>query len=354
MLRQSLLLALFCSSALVLSACGDGQPLFDEDDDGGTCTTDCGGDGGDDGGDGNLSVDLPPGTDDPRASGDILRFEERNESGGGLVTDVSYNRQRDTFSVDNLGFDGQGPYDRGDDVASMGGYAVYDADIVVEDFLTGEAVDQIVPYRAILGVSTNRVDGDRRTSFAIVRTGGYVPYGFGGFIYERNGSVVLPEPGAGQAVFTGDYAGMRVFDGIGGLEFTRGDMEIAIDFNDFNANEAVRGVLTNRAAFDEQGNRIRLGGDDDALVLPDLPFVIQEGAQSLNEDGELAGLVANGRLLESGTVEEYETGVYYGIIAGDLTDRDDGGEIVGILVIDSTDPRFDVPVQETGGFILYR
>ena len=187
-----------------------------------------------------------------------------------------------------------------------------------------------------------------------MRTGGYVGYGFGGFIYERNGEVVLPDAGSGQAVFTGDYAGMRVFDGQGGLEFTRGDMEVAIDFNDFNANEAVRGVLTNRAAFDVDGNRIQLGGTDDDLVLPDLPFVIQEGAQSLNDDGEIAGEVANSRVTDSGSVEPYEAGTYYGIIAGDLTDRNDGGEIVGVLVIESTDPRFDIQVQETGGFIVYR
>jgi hypothetical protein len=203
-------------------------------------------------------------------------------------------------------------------------------------------------------VSTNTADGEPRTSFAIVRTGGYVGYGFGGFVYERNGEVVLPELGAGQAVFRGDYAGMRVFDGIGGLEFTRGDMEIAIDFNDFNANEAVQGLLSNRRAFDINGASILLGTGDDDLQLPDLPFVIQEGAQSLNDNGELSGEVANSIVDSSGTVSEYETGTYYGIIAGDTTDAGDGGEIVGVLVFESTDPRFDVTVQETGGFIVYR
>jgi hypothetical protein len=51
----------------------------------------------------------------------------------------------------------------------------------------------------------------------------------------------------------------------------------------------------------------------------------------------------------------YETGTYAGIIAGDLTDVNDGGEIVGVLVIESEDSRFTgVNFQETGGFIATR
>ncbi len=43
------------------------------------------------------------------------------------------------------------------------------------------------------------------------------------------------------------------------------------------------------------------------------------------------------------------------MIAGDATDPSDGGEIVGVIVIESEDPRYEgVTAQETGGFILYR
>ena len=333
-------------SALVLfgllAGCGDGQPLFDEGTDDG---------GGDDGGI-DTGTKLPPGTDDPTPRSGITRFEAPDDKGGGYVTDVSYNAKNDTFSVDNLGFDGANIYARGTAVSSMNGYAVYEADVVVEDSLTGEPIGQIVPYRALLGISDNDAGDDPRTSFAIVRTGGYVGYGFGGFIYERNGGVVLPT--TGQARFEGDYAGVRVFENQSGLEYTRGDMFIAIDFEDFNEGPAVQGRITNRVAFDAEGDPIPLGGEGE-LVLPTLVFTIQGGTSTLNANGELAGQLTSSLVNEDGALQPYEEGTYYGIIAGDLTDPKDGGEIVGIIVIESQDPRYSgVTAQETGGFILYR
>ena len=131
---------LFCLAAL--AACGDGQPLFDE------VVPDITnpGDGTDTDGDGELDagVELPPGTDEPESDEGIIRFEARDGTGGGLVTDVSYDATNDTFSVDNLGFDGANVYQRGTAVATLGGYAVYDADVVTEDFLTGEQIDRSV------------------------------------------------------------------------------------------------------------------------------------------------------------------------------------------------------------------
>jgi hypothetical protein len=337
----------------LLAACGDGQPLFDED---GTDTgTDDGTGGTDDGtddGDLDSGVDLPPGTSEPNANDGILRYEASNDQGGGFVTDVSYDARTDTFTVDNLGFDGANVYSRGDAVSTMGGYAVYDADIVVEDPLTGDPINQIVPYRALLGISENSVDGQARTSFAIVRTGGYVDYGFGGFVYERNGEVVLPT--SGQARFEGDYAGIRVFSGTGGLEYTRGDMAVAIDFEDFNSGPAVRGQISNREAFDTQGNPIATGGEGQ-LQLPNVNFVVQAGVSTLDDNGELSGELNSFIVNEAGALEVYESGVYYGILAGDATADGDGGEIVGVIVLESEDPRFDsVTAQETGGFIVYR
>jgi hypothetical protein len=337
----------------LLAACGDGQPLFDET----PAEPDPDVDGNDDGdgdGDGDLDSgpELPPGTEEPSPRDGILRYEAENETGGGFVTNVSYDARTDTFTVDNLGFDGANVYSRGESVSTMGGFAVYEADVEVDDFLTGDAIDQLVPYRAILGISDNTVGGEARTSFAIVRTGGYVSYGFGGFVYERNGEVVLPS--SGQAQFSGDYAGIRVFSGNGGLEYTRADMTMAIDFEDFNDGAAVRGRITNREAFDDDGNPIALGGVGQ-LVLPNLNFVIQAGESTLNENGEIVGSLASFARDETGALVEYEVGTYYALIAGDTTNAADGGEIVGVVVVESDDPRFEgVTAQETGGFILYR
>ena len=169
---------------------------------------------------------------------------------------------------------------------------------------------------------------------------------------EKLGGVVLPT--TGQARFEGDYAGVRVFENQSGLEYTRGDMVVAIDFEDFNDGPAVRGRITDRVAFDAEGDPIPLGGEGE-LVLPTLVFTIQGGTSTLNANGELAGQLTSSVLNEDGALQPYEEGTYYGIIAGDLTDPKDGGEIVGIIVIESQDPRYSgVTAQETGGFILYR
>lgn len=294
----------------------------------------------------------PPQSSDLIARGDIIRAEAENEDGGGLVSEVIYNPDDDTFFVDGLGFDGENIYQRGVEVSQLNGYAVYEADVVTPDFLTGDPIGQIVPYRAIYGVSENEIStGEPTTSFAIVRTGGYVQYGFGGFLYERNGSVELPT--SGQAIYTGDYAGVRVFDNTGGLEYTQGEMFIAVDFNDFNTNDAVRGEITNRAAFDINGNEIAIGGDGQ-LLLPDVRFVIEAGGNDVQENGEFSGEVSSFTLTDSNEVEVYETGSYYAVLAGDNTSGD-GGEVVGVIVMTSDDPRFEnVTAQETGGFILYR
>ncbi len=319
-------------------------------------------------------VDLPPGTDNPRPNNDLRRVEERDDKGGGLARDFRYNAATDTFSVDNLAFDGFNEYRRsGEEGVSetffagstkggtassgtLGGYAVYEADIAVTDFLDGSQVGQALPYRAIFGVSEFTAVNDAgetvpRSAFAIVRTGGYTDYGFGGFIYERSGAVVLPPDNfRGQAVFEGEYAGMRVFEGRSGLEFTRGDVTVQLDFLDFNQNDGVAVFVRDREAFDSAGNPI----DPDTLPLPVLTSVVRVGVDSPSASGEITGDIGSTRVNETGVAEEYETGKYYGILSGDITSGD-GGEIVGIFVVESEDPRFEnVNAQETGGFIVYR
>lgn len=341
----------------LLAACGDGnpfpvdEPVVEEEEEV---------DGGEEPEPGEQPDDVldtgtvrPPLSDDLEARGDIVRAEALNdENGGGQLASVIYDAATDTMIVDGLGFDGENVYQRGQAVSQLNGYAVYDADLVATDSVTGDPIDQIVPYRAVYGVSQNSISGgEPRTSFAIVRTGGYVQYGFGGFIYGRSGDVELPT--TGQAVYSGDYAGVRVFTNTGGLEYTEGDMTIAIDFNDFNTNDAVQGEVTNRVAFDVNGDEIALGGDGQ-LVLPDLRFVIEAGGTNIQSNGEFSGELQSLTVTDTGEVETYESGTYYAVLAGDNT-AGDGGEVVGIIVVESDDPRFEnVTAQETGGFILYR
>lgn len=299
MWRTFLLIGLLGTTSLTLAACGDGNPFFPMDTDGDGIPDkdddDANGNGipdSEEAGEGCAicgTPDLPPGTTEPSASNGIFRYEDVDGEGGGYVRTVAYNGQNggnDTFTVDNLAFDGANVYGRGTAVGNMGGYAVYEADQIVLDSVTGAPIDQL-EYRAIYGVSTETttVAGQQLpvSRFAIVRSGSYTDYGFGGFVYERNGSVTLPT--SGQALFTGTYGGMRVFQNQGGLEYTRADVRVSIDFDDFNAGNGVRGVLFNRAAFDLSGRPVATGTAEGQLQLPNLGFVIAPGV--MTDDGEI-------------------------------------------------------------------
>ncbi len=331
----------------LLAGCGDGQP-FEFDEDTGTPTTP-GEDGGTDPDTDGLEggPELPPGTSEPSDDDSIARYEPKGDGTGGYVESVTYHAGSDTFEVDNLAFDGANEYNRRGPVRSMGGYAVYEANETETDPRSGNPINQF-DYRAIYGVSTDRVRVDGalqpRSRFAIVRSGSYSNYGFGGFVYERNGGVTLPENG--QAIFSGDYAGIRVFGGSGGLEYTRGEISVAVDFEDFNDGNGVRGRVSSREAFSIDGTPVLTGGPGQ-LVLPDLVFDV--GPNTTTPNGEISSGVRSYASIDGGPFDVYEEGNYYGIIGGDAD------EIVGIIVVESDDPRFDnVTAQETGGFIVYR
>lgn len=295
--------------------------------------------------------DLPPGTEHPTPTSGIVRYEEQNDIGGGYVTSVTYDAEHDTFTVDNLAFDGDNVYTRENNPAvstlsdpdGRARYTVYEASTAVPDHQTGNEVSQL-QYRAILGRSSNTAaNGEPVTQFAIVRTGSYVDYGFGGFIYERNGGVELPTEG--QATFAGDYAGIRVMAGNApgdDLNYVTGEARVDIDFEDFNNGGGVKGQISDRRYTDSEGNPI--------LDLPDEDLLFDIGPGTVSQNGEMSAGIRSNRTDESGQRVEYEAGTYYAIIAGDNAD-----EIVGIVVVESDDPRYDgVTAQETGGFIVYR
>lgn len=341
---------------LLLAACGAGQPFFDEPV--ATCDVTVDPDcvptvtpDPDPESDGSFTGTLPPGTDEPQANRSILRYEAEDGQGGGYVQNVQYNEGNDTFYVDNLAFDGANVYDRGDPVAQMGGYAVFDAVEIVRDPQTNKEIGQF-DYHAIYGASSETVTVNGqivpRTQFAIVRTGSYAGYGFGGFIYQRNGSVNLPT--GGQARWDGSYAGMRVFNGTGGIQYTRADMVVAIDFEDFNQGNGVYGRIYDREFFHEDGSPVILGttSDGDQPIAPDLLFEVGPGA--MTDNGEISAGIHSSAPDSSGVVSEFETGTYYAVVAGDNAD-----EIVGVIVIEATEPgQQGATVQETGGFILAR
>ena len=343
---------------------------------------------------GTLAADLGA---EREARGDVGRTEGRDGTGG-ITTAFSLNAEDDTFLVDNLAFDGLNVYQRGSSdaataLANIGDISVFSADEVVEDFLTNEPVLQAAPYIALFDSSDVLIGEDGevlvpRTAVTVIRSGAYTGFGFGGFGYERAGEVVLAQ--TGQASFTGDYAGLRVYSEEARLELIEGKIAIQIDFDDFDETQGVAGQVTERQAFNADGiplptfngiNRFDIDLADypesefpltvfdeptdenprayvssDVIQLPDLPFVVRAFGESIDDQGQISGEVRN-RYVEpvSGATVTYEEGFYFGVIAGDTTSAADGGEIAGIIRTESPDSRFrGVTAQETGVFIADR
>ncbi len=344
---------IYLAALLVLAGCG-GSPFPSG-----------GGGGGGGGGTTNISVsDLPTTTITVTPDGVVERHEKHNTgTNGGTVTGngfafkngkISYDGTADTFTVDNLAFDGGNVYQRDATQPDLGPAKVYAADTTYADAQTGALIDQF-SYRALYGVSTSG-----KTQFAIVRTGAYADYGFGGFIYGRNGGVTLPATGSEPAKYSGTYAGLRDSQG-SGMSYTTGDMELSIDFKDFNPDESatgngagIQGYVTNRRIFDLAGNDITqlvLDGinadktpDVDLTALPTLAFKVGPGV--LDNNGEAQGEL-NSLIQVSGANKELEAGKYYAVVSGANAD-----EVAGVIVVVSTIN--SVNFRETGGFILYR
>lgn len=332
------LVALTVSS--FLAGCG-GNPFLDPaEDPGGTSDN---------------PVDELPGTDTPSASRGIVRYEDVDDgTGNGYAQSVTYDVGTDTFEVDNLGFDGANAYTRSATEPSAYPFGLYESATVVTDPVSGNPIPQFV-HRLVGGDSG-------KTSFAIVRTGAYTSYGFGGFVLQREGGVTLPT--TGQAVFNGDYAGLRDFNGKPGLEVTSGTTQVAIDFEDFNAGDAVQGTISNRRIYDLNGADItativdsinaKYNPDGTGLDIANLPVLnFRVGPGAIDANGEIRGFldswVGDYRGGKSGTTT-FETGNYYAIVAGDTPD-----EVVGVIVVEGEDPLCDnCTARETGGFIAYR
>ncbi len=293
-------------------------------------------------------VDLPPGTAAPKSGSPIKRSEERDDNGNGFATDIGYDKATDTFFVDNLAFDGDNGYARDSDVRNLAGFQVYEGDRSTKDPVSGQVIPQF-QHKAIRGASRTG-----KTGFSIVRTGSYVDYGFGGFVYERTGGVKIPK--SGQAGYSGNYAALRDFRNSGGLEYATGKMTVAFDFKDFNEGAGVQGEVTSRRIFDVSGRDITQAyiaaltakSERTQTKIPDLVFTV--GPNTTNSAGEFTNGITSSYVDREGVRVQYESGKYYAVLAGDSAE-----EITGVVVVEGEDPFVDgVTARESGGFILYR
>lgn len=362
-----LAMALLCLASLAACESGGGEVLRDNDTETGDNNAGDGDGDADDGDPIDSPAELPPGTASPTPDASIFRTEPVDlEKGNGFANSFAYDNETDTFFVDGLAFDSSQPdgvpYQRSVP-GSLGPFALYEAPATFEDPINDEPIGQFT-HRALYGVSDSG-----QTEFAIVRTGSYIEYGFGGFIYQRNGDVVLPLEG--QATYTGDYAGIRDFNGRGGLEYVTGDKRIDIDFRGFRNNcdgtvcaDAVRGYVFDRTVFDIDGNDITQSyldalGEENGGTVSEMPVLqYRIGPNVMTPNGEISGEVFSTLeyLTEDGVLERnpFEEGNYYAVMSGDHT-SEPGGEIVGVVVVEFDDPATDSgTVRETGGFIVER
>jgi predicted small lipoprotein YifL len=356
--NQIISLALIAS----LAACGDGNPFETEEDTTTTEEEDTTEDTTTDEGTGIDRDGIPPGTATADPDEPIFRSEPTVDDGGqdgdGFATGLAYNSADDTFTVDNIAFDGDAPYERGVLVSSLvenadgvGEFNVYEGASTTTDPVSGASINQFI-YRAVYGVSRNRIVNDDGTTsenpttqFAIVRTGSYVGYGFGGFIYQRDNGVTLPS--SLQATFRGKSAGLQDSQMAGPLRYTTADVIIDIDYDDFNdegdafIGDGVKGGIYNRRVFDLNGNDVtaEFATEIGETSIPGVSFEV--GPDVLDTNGEILTTVFSTHSDGS----NYETGTFYAIVAGD-----DPDEIVGVFVLEAAS--FDT--RDTGGFIVYR
>ncbi len=344
-------------TVLALASCGGsgGNPLQTAASSGGGTTT--------------PTTTILPGTQNPTPGGAIQRLEAKGTAGqtdygNGFANGFTHDATNDTFTVQGLPFDGNQPpgtvFTRSTSPASLAtNFALYEQPAAVPDFGTNTPITQDM-YRALYAVSASG-----NTEFAIVRTGGYADYGFGGFLYQRNNGVTLPT--SGQATYTGDYAGIQDANGSGGLRYVDGTMSIDIDYGGFSGNcasgsgaceNAVSGTVTNRRIFDSSGTDITasvitaLDTDNTSITVTQLPVLqFKIGPDVMDANGEITGEVHS--TFSDGS--QFESGKYYAVMSGDHSSPT-GGEIVGIVVSEfsTTSIANGGTVRETGGFIVTR
>lgn len=309
----------------------------------------------------NTTVDLG-GSTQVSSKTAIIHYEKQDTNGDGYASNFAYDSTNDTFTIDGLAFDGSNVYTRipsnssqlPTEYAGVTGYPgtfnVYESPTYTSDPVTGAPVSQF-QYRAIYGKGAT-------TSFVIVRTGSYVNYGFGGFVYSRDGGVTLPA--SGQAHYAGNYAGLRDFDGKTGLNYTTGQMTMDVDFAGFASSDnatgaGVKGYIVNRKIYASDGSDItsqvladlNTKYNTTQSVLPTLSFTVNPSAMS--PAGEMSADISSSINTSSG-IQSYETGKYYAVISGA-----NAGEVAGVIVVTSSDPSASaVTARETGGFILQR
>lgn len=290
----------------------------------------------------------------------VVTFSSPNSSAmfasQGDADGYRYDDENDHIYIDNLPFDGLAtdPYVRHTQVPTTNRqFGIYKSNEVVNGaFGAGNAPIEQFPHRAIYGTTPSG-----GSQVVIVKTGSYAGEGFGGYAYQRLASDINGNdtkfimPSSKQAVWKGGYQAMLVYSNDRpGLNHVTGNMEINVDFDDFNTTPGVKLFIRDRQIFDDEGTNVTsaftsIPGQNpdgtEGLFHQSIVSVVNSGGV-LNANGEFSGDIT-----PSGSID---AGNFYGILSGENAD-----EAVGVVVVEWTDPLFSgSTVNETGGFIVTR
>ncbi|SOB93153.1 hypothetical protein SAMN05877831_101124 [Rhodobacter maris] len=224
----------------------------------------------------------------------------------------SYDATKDEIHINNLPFDLDGTYQKVDGL-TVGGQQVY------------RNANGARTYYALYVQGTNTL-----TAASVAATDSYVDYGYSGTMFRGTGNVDLPTDA--QATYQGSYQGIRIYEGGGAHGFSTGDVQMVIDFEDFDDTGAISTTVGNRVAYDANG-----------AVLGALPSLVVADTQ---HEG---GVIAQTTISEGyGDTATGASGTLAGIFGGT-----DGDQVAGVLVLEGPDALdADVNVRETGAFVI--
>lgn len=237
-----------------------------------------------------------PGTEEVTTTFEVL---------SGEITSARYDADTDTVVIVGA------PYDDG----LLAGTYLRDPGLDVNGFRAYRNPGGFSSYIAYW-----RTSDSGATSAGVVRNADYFDFGYGGSIYRRDASTTIPREGL--ASYTAGYVGLIAFNGQAGLNVTRGDISIEVDF----ADERMRGFVVNR-------ENVSTGTPLPNLVLNDATF----------SNGHSTGGTAISREPDGTPIEQ---GTYAALFGGP-----DAAEVVGVFVIESSVPGpGNVTARETGVF----
>lgn len=263
---------------------------------------------------------------------------------GGADTDAGnvYLDEQNTFlSLNNIS------YDPGSDTLTLNNIPFDDPDNAYERIGTEQFNNGFDAYQSAPAAGTNEIQyfavfrrsDSGLTQVAAAGTTAYLDFGYGGAGAQRLGATPSL-PANGIYSYSGEYAGVRTSlnAGVNGenvVNYVTGDVELAVDFDDFDDTGTIGGFVTNRALYNDAGQPI--GALDGFISLQDTTIDFATATTVTADASEVVG----GNIVRSGSWE--------GVLAGP-----GGTEVAGILFVEGATGNANNGIREVGGFIAER